>query len=297
MSKHYVKDENGFYYGITDEIFKSVLYGNDYELTNWFTEKLYGSIIEEYTILQTEMRTSNRKVKKKRLDILIMLNKKVICNIEVNSEHEEEDHLRKFSYASHLYSNYTKVGESYSKDTEVVLIDLTRGLPGIYKKEIEVMKMQSEDGIEYIRNFVIFVMNIDRIMHHWYNMDEEISKYAHIIMLLLNENELDKLIQNPKISKKDKEMIMKFKEGVVNMNSDKWWEYMTQEEDEKKWENTYINKGREVGLKDGHKAGIADAQKETITNMMKDNLPLETISKYVNLPLKKVKQIVSTIVL
>ena len=77
------------------------------------------------------------------------------------------------------------------------------------------------------------------------------------------------------------------------MNSDKWWEYMTQEEDEKKWENTYINKGREVG----HKAGIADAQKETITNMMKDNLPLETISKYVNLPLKKVKQIVSTIVL
>ena len=140
-------------------------------------------------------------------------------------------------------------------------------------------------------------MNIDRIMHHWYNMDEEVAKYAHIIMLLLNENELDKLIQNPKISKKDKEMIMKFKEGVVNMNSDKWWEYMTQEEDEKKWENTYINKGREVGLKDGHKAGIADAQKETITNMMKDNLPLETISKYVNLPLKKVKQIVSTIVL
>ena len=81
------------------------------------------------------------------------------------------------------------------------------------------------------------------------------------------------------------------------MNSDKWWEYMTQEEDEKKWENTYINKGREVGVKDGHKAGIADAQKAAITNMMKDNLPLETISKYVNLPLKKVKQIVSTIVL
>ena len=144
-------------------------------------------------------------------------------------------------------------------------------------------------------------MNIDRIIHHWYNMDEEISKYAHIIMLLLNESELDKLIQNPKISKKDKEMIMKFKEGVVNMNSDKWWEYMTQEEDEKKWENTYINKGREVGLKQGHaaghKAGIADAQKAAITNMMKDNLPLETISKYVNLPLKKVKQIVATIVL
>ena len=85
------------------------------------------------------------------------------------------------------------------------------------------------------------------------------------------------------------------------MNSDKWWEYMTQEEDEKKWENTYINKGREVGLKQGHaaghKAGIADAQKAAITNMVKDNLPLETISKYVNLPLKKVKQIVSSIVL
>ena len=132
-------------------------------------------------------------------------------------------------------------------------------------------------------------MNIDRIMHHWYNMDEEVAKYAHIIMLLLNENELDKLIQNPKISKKDKEMIMKFKKGVVNMNSDKWWEYMTQEEDEKKWENTYINKGREVG--------IADAQKETITNMYLKNFSLETISECVNVPLKKAKQIVSTIVL
>ena len=140
-------------------------------------------------------------------------------------------------------------------------------------------------------------MNIDRIMHHWYNMDEEISKYAHIIMLLLNESELDKLIQNPKISKKDKEMIMKFKEGVVNMNSDKWWEYMTQEEDEKKWENTYINKGREVGLKQGHKAGIADAQKAAITNMVKENMSLDLIAKILDLPLKKVKQIVSTIVL
>ena len=88
-------------------------------------------------------------------------------------------------------------------------------------------------------------------------------------------------------------MIMKFKEGVVNMNSDKWWEYMTQEEDEKKWENTYINKGREVG----HKAGIADAQKAAITNMVKENMSLDLIAKILDLPLKKVKQIVSSIVL
>ena len=77
------------------------------------------------------------------------------------------------------------------------------------------------------------------------------------------------------------------------MNSDKWWEYMTQEEDEKKWENTYINKGREVG----HKAGIADAQKAAITNMVKENMSLDLIAKILDLPLKKVKQIVSTIVL
>ena len=73
------------------------------------------------------------------------------------------------------------------------------------------------------------------------------------------------------------------------MNSDKWWEYMTQEEDEKKWENTYINKGREVG--------IADAQKAAITNMVKENMSLDLIAKILDLPLKKVKQIVSTIVL
>ena len=46
-----------------------------------------------------------------------------------------------------------------------------------------------------------------------------------------------------------------------------------------------------------NKSGIEEAKTETITNMLKDNIPLETISKYVNLPLKKVKQIVSSTVL
>ena len=51
------------------------------------------------------------------------------------------------------------------------------------------------------------------------------------------------------------------------------------------------------GIEQGHNAGIADAQTTAITNMLKENMSLDLIAKILDLPLQKVKQIVSSIVL
>ena len=56
-------------------------------------------------------------------------------------------------------------------------------------------------------------------------------------------------------------------------------------------------RGIEQGIEQGHNAGIEETQKMAITNMVRENMSLDLISKVLNLPLQKVKQIVSSIVL
>ena len=50
--------------------------------------------------------------------------------------------------------------------------------------------------------------------------------------------------------------------------------------------------GKDEGIQEGIQKGIEKKQKEMILNMYKDNLPIETISKYANLSISKVEEII-----
>ena len=39
-TKSTVRNEKGFFYGISDRLFKSILFGNDADMTKWFMSKL-----------------------------------------------------------------------------------------------------------------------------------------------------------------------------------------------------------------------------------------------------------------
>ena len=52
------------------------------------------------------------------------------------------------------------------------------------------------------------------------------------------------------------------------------------------------DEGIQEGIEKGIQEGIEKKQKEMILNMYKDNLPIETISKYANLSISKVEEII-----
>ena len=303
-----ISDSNGFYYGITDKIFKSIIFG-DMDMMKWFTSKLVGKKLDKITVRNVEPPVHFKKEKGVRMDVVLEIDENTFVDIEANSSYRKELHMKNFHYLSALYTQLVLNGEKYEEDRKIIHYDITLGLPKKYKYDVEEIHYQNMEGYKYLRSIVTYIQNVDKIKSHWYNEEEEeIRKYAHILMLVLNEEELNKLVEYAE--SEDKKYIERFKEALVYMNKDiRFRRVISREQEERFMNNGQMERmrkegeqigyarGIEQGIEQGHNAGIADAQKETITNMIKDNLPLETISKYVNLPLQKVKQIVSSIVL
>ena len=303
-----IQDSNGFYYGITDKIFKSIIF-DDVDMMKWFTSKLVGKNLEHITVRNVETPVHFKKEKGIRMDVVLEIDENTFVDIEANSNYRKELHMKNFHYLSSLYTQLVLNGEKYEEDRRIIHYDITLGLPKKYKKDVEEIHYQSMEGYKYLRSIVTYIQNVDKIKSHWYNEEVKgIRQYAHILMLILNEEELNRLVEYAEYE--DKKYIERFKEALVYMNKDiRFRRVISREQEERFMNNGQMERmrkegeqigyarGIEQGIEQGHNAGIADAQKETITNMVKDNLPLETISKYVNLPLQKVKQIVSSIIL
>ena len=303
-----IQDSNGFYYGITDKIFKSIIFG-DVDMMKWFTSKLMGKNLEQITVRNVEPPVHFKKEKGIRMDVVLEIDENTFVDIEANSSYRKELHMKNFHYLSSLYTQLVLNGEKYEEDRRIIHYDITLGLPKKYKNEVEEIHYQSMEGYKYLRSIVTYIQNVDKIKSHWYNEEEEeIRKYAHILMLVLNEEELNKLVEYTE--SKDKKYIERFREALVYMNKDiRFRRVISREQEERFMNNGQMERmrkegeqigyarGIEQGIEQGHNAGIADAQKETITNMYVKNFSLETISECVNVPLQKVKQIVSSIVL
>ena len=116
----------------------------------------------------------------------------------------------------------------------------------LYDKEaFRIFEIRDESEKKFVSNFKIYEFNMDYYMNLWYTKDEEeIEENKLFIMMDLN---LDELAQ---ISKKDK-VVSKYMEEVKKINEDARFHFMTQEEDQRKMENTMKKREREIGLEDG----------------------------------------------
>ena len=299
-----ISDSNGFYYGITDKIFKSIIF-DDMDMMKWFTSKLVGKKLDKITVRNVEPPVHFKKEKGVRMDVVLEIDENTFVDIEANSSYRKELHMKNFHYLSALYTQLVLNGEKYEEERRIIHYDITLGLPKKYKNEVEEIHYQNMEGYKYLRNIVTYIQNVDKIKSHWYNEEVEgIRKYAHILMLVLNEEELNKLVEYAE--SEDKKYIERFREALVYMNKDiRFRRVISREQEERFMNNGQMERMRKEGeqigyargIEQGHNAGIEDAQTAAITNMVKENMSLDLIAKILDLPLKKVKQIVSSIVL
>ena len=268
-----------FYTCKSDRAFKEVfLKNNDSEPLQALLELILEIKIDYLEINKTELLSGNVNVKDKRVDAVVYAGNKKI-DIEINSQDKDYVKPRNTAYICNMYQSHTLVGELYDEKTDIVLVNLTWGLGSENDKMTKYMIM-SEDGKQYVKNFIIYEINMDYFDKLWYSKnEEEIKKNMYLIMLNLDKKELEAM---PK-DKRDK-IVDKYITNVTIVNDNpEFQKYMSEEEDKKKIQNSLLSEAKEEGISQ-EKVSIAK-------NMLNKNMSLEDISDITGLSIEEINKL------
>ena len=201
---------------------------------------------------------------------------------------------RNASFIFSKYSEVINVGESYINMPEVIQINLTssNSLP-IKSKYI---LYDVNNNTTYIDNLTIYEYNISKIKERCYN---KTSKYSLMSMLDCTLEELESLNGDEMMDKIVRET------KYLNEDSD-FVKFMSEEDEDKYFINSWRTEGREEGLKEGIKEGlkkgifkgkkeeIAQAKKEMAKSLLKENSPIDFISRVTGLTIEEINKIKNT---
>ena len=142
---------------------------------------------------------------------------------------------------------------------------------------MKIYKIMNEKGELYVKNFIIYEINMDYYDKIWYSKNEdEIKKNQYMIMLDLDKKEL-------KSMPKDK-IVDKYITNVTIVNDDpEFQKYMSEEEDKKKIQNSLLSEAKEEGISQ-EKVSIAK-------NMLNKNMSIEDISDITGLSIEEINKL------
>jgi len=277
-----------FYTCRNDRAFKEVfLNPNNSDLLKALLEFILKIKIDKLEIKKTELLSGNVNVKDKRVDAIVHTGNKKI-EIEINSQNKDYLHTRSTAYICNIYQSNASVGDTYNEDTDIIQVNLTWGL-GRNNEEMKIFKIMNEKGELYVKNFIIYEINMDYYDKIWYSKnEEEIKKNQYMIMLDLDKKELKNM-------PKDK-IVDKYITNVTIVNDDpEFQKYMSEEEDKRKIQNSLLSEAKEEGISQGisqgYTSGINDGIKQTAKNLLSMNMPIEDISKATGLSIEEIKKI------
>ena len=159
---------------------------------------------------------------------------------------------------------------------------------GLWRRTVSCWIM-NEKGELYVKNFIIYEINMDYYDKIWYSKnEEEIKKNQYMIMLDLDKKELENM-------PKDK-IVDKYITNVTIVNDDpEFQKYMSEEEDKKKIQNSLLSEAKEEGISQGisqgYTSGINDGIKQTAKNLLSMNVTLEDISKATGLSIEEINKL------
>ena len=275
-----------FYTCKNDRAFKEVfLKPDNSDLLKALLEFILKIKIDKLEIKKTV--SGNVNIKDKRVDAIVHTGNKKI-EIEINSQNKDYLHTRSTAYICNIYQSNASVGDTYNEDTDIIQVNLTWGL-GRNNDEMKIYKIMNEKGELYVKNFIIYEINMDYYDKIWYSKnEEEIKKNQYMIMLDLDKKELKNM-------PKDK-IVDKYITNVTIVNDDpEFQKYMSEEEDKRKIQNSLLSEAKEEGISQGisqgYTSGINDGIKQTAKNLLSMNMPIEDISKATGLSIEEIKKI------
>ena len=277
-----------FYTCRNDRAFKEVfLNPNNSDLLKALLEFILKIKIDELEIKKTELLSGNVNVKDKRVDAIVHTGNKKI-EIEINSQNKDYLHTRSTAYICNIYQSNANVGDTYNENTDIIQVNLTWGL-GRNNDEMKIYKIMNVKGELYVKNFIIYEINMDYYDKIWYSKNEdEIKKNLYMIMLDLDKKELENM-------PKDK-IVDKYITNITIVNDDpEFQKYMSEEEDKRKIQNSLLSEAKEEGYTSGINDGISKGENkksiEIAKNMLNKNMSIEDISDITGLSIEEINKL------
>lgn len=268
-----------FYTCKYDKAFKEIMMKKE----NFFILKKVLENILEIEVKEIELRplnlnTNNIYVKGKETDLLVLTNQGKI-EIEVNTHYEDYVRVRNFCYITNIYQNEITEGSKYSEEIKMIQINLNYGVKD--KEYKRIYKMRDEEGKEYIKNCIIYEINMDKYKEILYNKNkEEIEKNKYILMLDMNLEELEKY--------KEDKVVKEYMEKMERLNQNPMFiNWITKEKDEEMIRNTQLFRAEEKGIDKGREqANLEIAQK-----MINEKVDIYVVSKVTGLSINEIKKL------
>ena len=273
-----------FYTCRNDRAFKEVfLKPNNSDLLKALLEFILKIKIDKLEIKKTELLSGNVNIKDKRVDAIVHTGNKKI-EIEINSQNKDYLHTRSTAYICNIYQSNASVGDTYNEDTDIIQVNLTLGL-GKNNDEMKIYKIMNEKGELYVKNFIIYEINMDYYDKIWYSKNEdEIKKNQYMIMLDLDKKELENMPKD--------DIVDKYITNVTIVNDDpEFQKYMSEEEDKKKIQNSLLSEARENGINDGISKGVSQEKVSIAKNMLNKNMSIEDISDITGLSVEEINKL------
>ena len=254
-----------FYTCKYDKAFKEIMMKEEnFEILKKVLESILEVTIQKIQLQPLYIPTGNIHLKGKEVDLLVVTDKGKI-EVEVNTYYNDYVRVRNFSYITNIYNNQVTVGDKYSEDTNVIQINLNYGIQDTKYKRI--YKVRDEEGKEYIKNFYIYEINMEKLKKIWYDKNElEIEKNKYLLMLDMEIKDIKKL-------PKDK-VVREYMEKIEKLNNDPMFiNWITKEKDKQMIKNTQLYNATQNGLN----LGIEQRNIEIAKNLLEQNIDISVI--------------------
>ena len=286
-----------------DSMFKAIF--SDKKYMNWLLEKFLGRKINNYKIInkidnkevdnndvleliKEELVNSNINVRKKTVDLLVKRENEII-DLEVNNVFDEDIRKRNFAYLANIYSNFLNHNHNFDEQPKCTQINICKKIENDYNFDNHCLLGEKYNN-KFIDNINFLVYNVAHYKKILYIDNKKlIKKYSHIIMIDCNEKELELLGEYDEMVKEIGDMVKKY-------NDDNIFSFMTDEESYEKLRRAQLRtatrkameKGMEQGISQGIEQGISQGieqnKAETAYSLLKENIPLDVISRTTGYP-------------
>ena len=272
-----------FYTCKYDKAFKEIMMKEEnFEILKKVLESILEVTIQKIELQPLHIPTGNIHLKGKEVDLLVVTNQGKI-EVEVNTYYNDYVRVRNFSYITNIYNNQVTVGDKYNEDTNVIQINLNYGIPDTKYKRI--YKVRDEEGKEYIKNFYIYEINMEKLKKIWYDKNElEIEKNKYLLMLDMEIKDIKKL-------PKDK-VVKEYMEKIEKLNNDPMFiNWITKEKDEQMIKNTRLYNATQEGINIGISQGINQGKIEIAKNLLEQKVDISIIMSATGLTKEEIEKL------
>ena len=234
---------------------------------SYFIDVEYEDILNNICLAKNELDKNNENDKGERCDYVALLSDTSL-NIEVNNNSSLEVLERNMEYAHRLYSKKIKRGEENYQYTQVIQFNLNNFAFKGNDKIVDIYTVTNDDNIGLSNKLIFVQIYVPNLRKKWYTKGMKSLSEEEKYILALVEMDLDKLndlggenIMDEYVKEAEEVSF----EGGVGEAYDKEW-----------------------SLRD---EGKRESKKEIAKNMLKDNIPVESISKYTSLSIDEIKNL------